>query len=335
MENLVTPSYTNLSGLNVLVTGGTGVIGSWLLKRLVDMQINTNVLLWDDYKNPELEKHNTLKKTTNIHGTLTDINLIKSILKDHDINLIYHLGAQAIVETAFKDPLTTFESNVRGTYTLLEACRSYGDQIKGIVVASSDKAYGTHKDLPYTENTSLNGIYPYEVSKSCTDLLARSYALTYDMPISIARCGNVYGGGDLNWNRIIPGTILELFNQRTPIIRSDGTHLRDYIYVEDIVDAYITLSSATISGITPGQAFNFGNNNPISVLDLVNTISLHMEQTHLTPVIKNQAKGEIHSQYLNSSKARQILNWGPKYSLSEGLQQTIKWYVDYLGNTNV
>ncbi|MFL2644786.1 MAG: NAD-dependent epimerase/dehydratase family protein, partial [Dehalococcoidia bacterium] len=262
MEDLVPLSYTNLSGLNVLVTGGTGVIGTWLLKRLVELQINTTVLLWDDHKNPELEKTSTLTKTTNIHGTLTDINLLKSIIQEHDINLIYHLGAQAIVESAFNDPFTTFESNIRGTYNLLEACRSYDTNIQGIIVASSDKAYGTHKNLPYTENTGLNGLFPYEVSKSCTDLLARSYAITYDMPISIARCGNVYGGGDLNWNRIIPGTILELFNERAPIIRSDGTHLRDYIYVEDIIDAYITLSSATISGIAPGQAFNFGNNNP-------------------------------------------------------------------------
>lgn len=328
-------SYTNLSGLNVLVTGGTGVIGAWLLKRLVEVQINTTVLLWDDHKNPELEKNSTLTKTTNIHGTLTDINLLKSIIQEHDINLIYHLGAQAIVESAFNDPFTTFESNIRGTYNLLEACRSHNTNIQGIIVASSDKAYGTHKNLPYTENTGLNGLFPYEVSKSCTDLLARSYAITYDMPISIARCGNVYGGGDLNWNRIIPGTILELFNERAPIIRSDGTHLRDYIYVEDIIDAYITLSSATISGIAPGQAFNFGNNNPVSVLDLVNAISLHMGNTHLTPVIKDSAKGEIHSQYLDSSRAQEILDWEPKYSLSAGLQQTIKWYIEYLSSSNV
>ena len=215
----------NLSGLNVLVTGGTGVIGAWLLKKLVEFNLNTTVLIWGDYENPELAGNNTLSKTNNIYGSLTDLNFLKSSIKEHEIDVVYHLGAQAIVETAANNPLTTFESNIRGTYNLLEACHSSEQNLKAIVVASSDKAYGTHGNLPYTETTSLNGIYPYEVSKSCTDLLSRSYAITYDMPIAIARCGNVYGGADLNWNRIVPGTINDLYYDRSPLIRSDGTHL--------------------------------------------------------------------------------------------------------------
>ena len=334
MENLVTDKYKNLSGLNILVTGGTGVIGSWLIKKLVKLGLNTTILLWGDKLNPELERTNLLDLTTNIQGSLTDMKLLESIVHQHQINLVFHLGAQAIVETALADPFTTFESNIRGTYNLLEACRTNNQNVKGIIVASSDKAYGTHANLPYTENASLNGIYPYEVSKSCTDLLARSYGLTYNLPVSIARCGNVYGGGDLNWNRIIPGTILELFNERNPVLRSDGSHVRDYIYVEDIVDGYLTLASNTVCGIEYGQAFNFGNNNPVSVINLVETITKYMGKEHLQPKITNTAHGEIHSQYLDSSKANHLLQWEPQYSLETGLIQTIEWYTDFLSNSH-
>ncbi len=326
--------YNSLSGLNVLVTGGTGVIGCWLIKKLVELQLNTTILLWGDNQNPELERTNLLEHTTNIQGSLTDMRLLQSIIQQNQINLVFHLGAQAIVETALVDPFTTFESNIRGTYNLLEACRTNSQNIKGIIVASSDKAYGTHENLPYTENASLNGIYPYEVSKSCTDLLSRSYGLTYSLPVSIARCGNVYGGGDLNWNRIIPGTILELFNERNPLLRSDGTHIRDYIYVKDIVAGYLTLASATISGIEHGQAFNFGNNNPVSVINLVTTIARYMDKEHLQPEITNTAHGEIHSQYLDSSKANHMLQWEPEYSLENGLIQTIEWYTDFLSRSD-
>lgn len=330
MENLVTASPQNLSGLNVLVTGGTGVIGAWLLKKLIELNINTTLLIWGDYENPELLQNETLSKTTNVYGSLTDINLLKSTLRDHKIDIVYHLGAQAIVETAFKDPFTTFESNIRGTYNLLEACHLSDQNIQALIVASSDKAYGTHQNLPYTETTSLNGIYPYEVSKSCTDLLARSYAITYSMPIAIARCGNVYGGADLNWNRIVPGTIRDLYYDRNPLIRSDGTHLRDYIYVKDIVNAYISLSLATLSGLPHGEAFNFGNNSPVSVLDLVKKICESMDKHHIKPIIENSAQGEIHSQYLDSTKANQLLSWEPTYSLEQGLKETIDWYKKFL-----
>ena len=330
MENLVTDKYKNLSGLNILVTGGTGVIGSWLVKTLIDLKLNTVLLLWGNNENPTLKKHDILSNTTNIQGSLTNIELLKSIIKENNINLVFHLGAQAIVETAAQDPLTTFEHNIRGTYNLLEACRLHMDSINAIVVASSDKAYGTHQILPYTETTNLDGIYPYEVSKTCTDLLARSYAITYKMPISIARCGNVYGGGDLNWNRIIPGTIKDLIHNQAPIIRSDGTHLRDYIYVKDIIAGYLTLGSVTVSGLEYGQAFNFGNNAPISVLDLVNMITTAMNISHLEPIITNTAKGEIHSQYLDSTKAKHDLNWEPSYSLEQGLKSTIEWYTEFL-----
>ena len=335
MENLVTEPSDKLLGLNVLVTGGTGVIGFWLLKKLITLKLNTTVLLWDHANNREPELNELLESTYNIHGSLTDIKLLNSLIEKQNINIVFHLGAQAIVEKGLADPFTTFESNIRGTYNLLEACRTHNQTIKSIVVASSDKAYGTHSQLPYTESTSMNGIYPYEVSKSCTDLLARSYALTYNLPVSIARCGNVYGGGDLNWNRIIPGTIKNLINNQNPIIRSDGSHLRDYIYVQDIVDGYISLGSATISDLPNGEAFNFGNNNTISVIDLVTAISKSMDKMHLTPDITNTAIGEIHSQYLDSSKAKQVLNWEPAFSLEDGLEQTIKWYTEFFAKANV
>lgn len=327
-------SVQSLSDQRVLVTGGTGIIGSWLVDALEKQNVETYKLIWDQELLRNTPQNHITSNATEIHGTLTDINILSKAINEHKITVVFHLGAQAIVETAFLDPLQTFETNIRGTYNLLEACRVSKSDLKSIVIASSDKAYGTHNTLPYEEDFGLRGIYPYEVSKSCTDLIARSYAISYNLPISIARCGNVYGGGDLNWNRLIPGTIRDLINNRNPVIRSDGSFLRDYIYVKDIVNAYISLALNTMAGTKYGEAFNFGNNNPISVLDLVNTITNIMDKTHLKPYIQNVAQGEIHSQYLNSEKAKRILNWDPVYSLKEGLTETINWYSNIITSSH-
>jgi CDP-glucose 4,6-dehydratase len=332
MENMVASKIQNLQNANVLVTGGTGIIGSWLVEELLSHNINSNLIIWGEIENPKFTTSSMLTKTNNLYGSLTDFEFIKSCIINNKIDVVFHLGAQAIVETAYDDPLTTYESNIRGTYNLLEACRISTTPVKAVIVASSDKAYGTHEKLPYTENTNLQGVFPYEVSKSCTDLIAQSYAATYNLPVGIARCGNVYGGGDMNWNRIVPSTIADLFNNKAPIIRSDGSNLRDYIYVKDIVDAYITLAETVLAGSEYGQAFNFGNNQPLSVIDIVKTISNLMNKEELSPQILNSAHGEIHSQYLDCTKAKQILNWQPSYSLKNGMSETINWYNEFLSN---
>ena len=233
-----------------------------------------------------------------------------------------HLAAQSIVSVANRNPVFTFDSDIKGTWSLLEACRR-SPTVKREIICSSDKAYGTQEKLPYTEDMPLKGIYPYDVSKSCVDLIAQSYMATYKMPIGITRCGNLYGGGDLNWNRIVPGTIRSVIRNEQPIIRSDGTMVRDYFYVEDAANAYITLAESNING-----AFNFSNNQPLSVIDLVNRILKNMK-SELKPIIKNEANNEIQKQYLDSAKAKRVLNWQSSYTVDAGLVKTIKWYKEY------
>ena len=320
----------NLSGLNVLVTGGTGVIGAWLLKKLVEFNLNTTVLIWGDYENPELAGNNTLSKTNNIYGSLTDLNFLKSSIKEHEIDVVYHLGAQAIVETAANNPLTTFESNIRGTYNLLEACHSSEQNLKAIVVASSDKAYGAHDRLPYLEEAPLVGRHPYDVSKTCADIIAQSYYETYGLPIGIARCGNIYGGGDLNWSRIVPATIRSFVFEQSPVIRSDGTFVRDYLYVKDAVNGYIQLAENLDRDAVKGQAFNFGNESPVTVLELVSEIQMLMKTQYLNPNVLGTTNSEIHSQYLSAAKARELLGWSPDNDLKSGLMETISWYREFL-----
>jgi CDP-glucose 4,6-dehydratase len=261
-----------------------------------------------------------------------DFATLERAINEHEIETVFHLAAQPIVGVAHRSPLQTFEANIRGTYNLLEACRQHAALVRRVVIASSDKAYGAQPTLPYTEEMPLQGRFPYEVSKSCTDLIAQSYYATYGLPVAIARCGNIYGGGDLNWSRIVPETIRAFLNGTRPIIRSDGTFLRDYIYVKDVSRAYLRLAERLDDPQVHGEAFNFSPEQAVSVLDLVGRMQRLMHCEHLTPDIRNTARGEIHSQYLDASKATRVLGWEPTYTLDAGLTETIAWYTDYLAH---
>lgn len=315
---------------SVLVTGGTGLVGSWLIKVLLEKGARVIALIRDHDPQSELFRSRNIDKTVVVDGCLEDMHALERAVNDHEVDTVFHLGAQTIVGAALRNPLATFEANIRGTYQLLEACRRHKDLVKRIVVASSDKAYGASPILPYTEEMPLLGKHPYDVSKSCTDLLALSFFHTYALPIVIARCGNIYGGGDLNWSRIIPGTIRALFAGDAPEIRSDGTFSRDYIFVQDVVEAYMALAMGVKNEDIQGQAFNFGPNRPYTALEIVEKIQELMKRRDLKPRILNIAKAEIPHQSLSSKKAAAILGWRPRYSLEQGLLETIRWYEQYL-----
>lgn len=311
-------------GKNVFVTGASGFIGSWLTDELLKKGADVTVLIKDLDANSNLILLGNLQKVKRVDGRLEDYNLMCRILKDKKIDTVFHLAAQTQVVEANKNPLETLESNIRGTYNILEACRN-SSSVKRIIVASSDKAYGTHDKLPYTEKEELKGRHPYDASKTCADILAQTYFNTYNLPVSIVRCGNIYGGGDLNFDRIVPGTIKSIIGNESPVLRSDGTFLRDYFYVKDTVNAYLTLAESMDKKKLYGEAFNFGSEKPISVLEITNKI-ISIMGSNLKPKIINTAKGEIKDQYLSCGKARKILNWKAQYSLEKGLKETIEWY---------
>ncbi len=317
----------------VFVTGGTGLVGSWLTRALVERGAYVVALVRDADPQSELVKSGTLQKVSVVSGALEDYATLERAITEHETETVFHLGAQTIVGSALKSPLNTFEANIRGSYNLLEACRVQSGTVKRVVVASSDKAYGDVAVLPYDETMPPLGKHPYDVSKSCTDLLATTYHHTYGLPVVIARCGNIYGGGDLNWSRIVPGTIRSLLNDQAPILRSDGTFLRDYVFVKDAVDAYLRMAEALDDPAVAGEAFNFGPSQPKSVIEIVNLIRGLMGREDLVPIIQNQAKAEIKDQYLNSEKAARVLGIVPKQSLECGLQETIEWYKTALGAT--
>ena len=270
-----------------------------------------------------------IEKISVVRGDVEDLDLIERTLGEYEIDTVFHLAAQTIVTIANRNPISTFESNVRGTWNVLEACRR-SPLIRAIVLASSDKAYGSQPTLPYSEDMPLQGQHPYDVSKSCADLISQSYAKTFQLPIAITRCGNFYGGGDLNWNRVVPGTIRSVIRGQRPIIRSDGKYMRDYFYVEDGATAYMLLAELlTSKPELQGQAFNFSNENQISVIDLVNLILKKMG-SELQPEIQDQATNEIRHQYLSSERARSLLNWNPEFTLEQGLERTIAWYREVL-----
>jgi CDP-glucose 4,6-dehydratase len=266
-----------------------------------------------------------------VRGDVRDQALLERTLGEYEIDTVFHLAAQTIVGIANRNPVSTFETNIGGTWTLLEACLR-SPKVHSIVTASSDKAYGDQEQLPYNENTPLQGRYPYDVSKSSADLLAQSYAITYKLPVAITRCGNFYGGGDLNWNRVVPGTIRSVLRGQRPIIRSDGQYVRDYFYIEDGAAAYILLAEKL--GQNPslsGEAFNFSNETPLSVLELVERI-LQLMISKSKPIIRNEASNEIRQQYLNAEKARRVLGWKPLFTLDEGLKTTIEWYRKFIAD---
>lgn len=313
----------------VFVTGGAGFLGSWLTQRLHESGADVVCLLRDWVPQSELVRSHTLEQVKVVRGDVQDLELVERTLAEYEIHTVFHLAAQTSVVIANRAPVSTFDSNVRGTWNTLEACRR-SPTVKAIVVASSDKAYGSHDELPYSEEAPLRGEYPYDVSKSCADLIARSYAKTYKLPLAVTRCGNLYGGGDLNWSRIVPGTIRSLIRGHRPVIRSDGQLIRDYFYVEDAVAAYMRLAEALSSdSLLAGTAFNFSNETAIPVLDLVRKIVCQMGST-LTPDVRNDATNEIRAQYLSAERAHRMLNWAPLFSLDEGLGRTISWYKEFL-----
>ena len=313
---------------NVFITGGTGFLGSYLVKKLVNYGANVTILVRDYIPQSNIYRGEEYKKVNVVHGTLEDYLLIERTLGEYEIDTVFHLAAQAIVGVANRNPLGTFKSNIEGTWNILEAARK-SPLIKRVIVASSDKAYGDQEKLPYDENMLLQGKHPYDVSKSCADLIAQTYYETYKLPVCITRCGNLYGGGDLNFNRIIPQSIQSILNNKAPVIRSDGSFIRDYFYIEDAVDAYINLAEKVVELNLGGQAFNFSNEIQLTVLELVNKI-LKIMGSSMKPIILNQGSNEIIHQYLSAKKARTILGWSPNYTIDEGLSKTIEWYKDFL-----
>lgn len=313
----------------VLVTGATGLLGSWLVPRLVDAGANVICLVRDCVPQSELVRSRRIEEVTVVCGEITDRELLERALGEYEVEVVFHLAAQTIVGIANRNPVSTFSSNIGGTWNLLEACRR-SPKVASIIVASSDKAYGDQAHLPYSEAMPLQGCHPYDVSKSCADLIAQTYAHTYDLPVAITRCGNFYGGGDLNWNRVVPGTIRSVLRGERPVIRSDGRFVRDYFYIEDGASAYMLLAERLAADLTlRGQAFNFSNESQVSVLEMVDLILTKMNSS-LRPEIFNQASNEIRHQYLSAERARTALNWRPEFTLDAGLDRTLAWYREFL-----
>jgi len=317
---------------NVFVTGATGLLGSWLVEELLRRGAAVTSLIRDWVPNSRLVSSGALSQVQVVRGDLEDYTVLLRALNEYEIDTVFHVGAQTIVGTAARSALSTFESNVRGTWNLLEAAKACSKLVDRVIVASSDKAYGSHEQLPYTEEAPLQGRFPYDVSKSCADLIAFSYYHTYDLPVAVTRCGNLFGGGDLNFNRLIPGTIRSALRDESPIIRSDGKFVRDYFYVRDAVNAYLQLAEQLPNERFVGEAFNFGNEQPLSVLEVVDAILKLMGKTSLQPTVLNQASNEIREQYLDCSKARRLMEWRPEYGLEDGLSETIDWYRAWLAS---
>jgi CDP-glucose 4,6-dehydratase len=311
------------------VTGATGLVGGWLVKSLAAAGADVVCLVRDWMPDSELVRSGHLDKVKIVRGDITDQELMERALGEHEIDTVIHLAAQTIVGIANRNPVSTFEANIAGTWRLLEACRR-SPKVKQIVIASSDKAYGDQEVLPYDETTPLQGRHPYDVSKSCADLISYTYAKSYDLPVTITRCGNFYGGGDLNWNRIVPGTVRSILRGQAPVIRSDGSFIRDYFYVEDGAAAYMLLaeSMAKNPGLR-GEAFNFSNELQVTVLDLTRKI-LDLMGSALQPDVRSEASNEIKHQYLSAAKARRMLDWEPLFTLDGGLEKTIRWYTEFL-----
>jgi CDP-glucose 4,6-dehydratase len=311
----------------VFVTGCTGFLGCWLTDELVRRGAQVVGLVRDTVPRSPLYVNGTAGKISLVHGAVEDFDLVERTINEHEIDTVFHLAAQAIVGTANRSPLSTFEANIKGTWVLLEACRN-SSLVSRIVVASSDKAYGYHDHLPYREDFPLQGSHPYDVSKSCADLIARAYHNTYGTPVCITRCGNLFGPGDLNYNRIVPGTMRSVINNQRPVIRSDGTPRRDYVFVKDIAAAYLLLAERMDDSSIHGNAFNFGASDHLSVLQLTEAILAAAGREDLEPDIQNTAKGEILDQYLSSDLAHETLGWNPVALLNNRLVETYAWYLD-------
>jgi CDP-glucose 4,6-dehydratase len=314
---------------SVFVTGATGLLGSWLVQQLLDAGANVVGLIRDWVPQSELVRSRSIERVNVVRGDIIDRHLLERTLGEYEVEVVFHLAAQTIVGIANRNPVSTFSTNIEGTWNVLEACRR-SPRVLSIVVASSDKAYGDQPQLPYNETMPLQGRHPYDVSKSCADLIAQTYAASYNLPVAITRCGNFYGGGDLNWNRVVPGTIRSILRGEGPVVRSDGNFVRDYFYIEDGASAYMLLAERLASyAAIRGQAFNFSNESQVSVLEMVDLILRKMNST-LQPVVLNQASNEIRHQFLSAERARTMLNWQPQFTLDSGLDRTLAWYRDFL-----
>jgi len=318
----------------VFVTGCTGLVGAWTVRKLLERGAHVVGLVRDQVPGSELYRGGLLSRIDVVRGCVEDFGLMERTLAEYEIQTVLHLAAQTIVGIANRSPLSTFETNIKGTWCLLEATRRCG-YLPHVVVASSDKAYGEQAVLPYTEETPLRGQHPYDVSKSCADLIALTYHHSYKLPVCVTRCGNFYGGGDLNWNRLVPGTIRSVLRGEAPVLRSDGTYLRDYFYVEDGAEAYLFLAECMAQKPDiHGQAFNFSSELPLTVLEMVHRILAQMNTT-LKPVVLGESSNEIPHQFLTSAKARELLGWNPTYSLDDALRATLAWYGEFLERQGV
>jgi CDP-glucose 4,6-dehydratase len=317
------------SNRNVFVTGATGLLGSHLTEELLARGARVTVLVRDWVPDSRAVSSSLLPRCQVIRGELEDHPTLLRVLNEYEIDSVFHLGAQTIVGAASRSAMSTFEANIRGTWCLLEAAKQCAPRIERVVVASSDKAYGAHEVLPYTEDAPLQGRFPYDVSKSCTDLISFSYWHTYRLPIAVTRCGNLFGAGDLNFNRLIPGTIRSALQGQRPVIRSDGTFVRDYFYVRDAVEAYLQLAERLPGDGMNGEAFNFGTETPLNVLDVVQRIFAVMNIEGIEPDIRGEATHEIPKQFLDCAKARKHLNWRPRFTFEEALRETVEWYTGW------
>jgi CDP-glucose 4,6-dehydratase len=334
MEGLVDMRSTFWKNKKVLITGYEGFLGSNLTRTLLDYGAKIYGLDILTHRKYTILSQKELNRVNVIRGNVENLPLLSKIIKEKKIEFVFHLAARAIVGDCLRKPVRAFSTNIKGTWNILEVARNCGSQIKSVIVASSDKAYGSHAKLPYTEDTPASGSHPYDVSKSCADLIARTYYHTYKLPVAVTRCGNIYGPGDFNFSRIVPDVTRSAINNRTLIIRSDGKFTRDYIYVDDVVSGYLGIAEKMQSLNLSGEAFNFSNEKPISVLELVKTI---YEIAGKKPDYKilNQAKYEIRHQYLRSSKAKKIIGWKPQYDLQQGLKKTIEWYKAYCNHEDI
>lgn len=314
--------------MRALVTGARGFAGSWLCRALLDQGAEVVALDRGEQRLSGLTLQGIASEVVDVEGDLRDGELVARTLTEHRVATVFHLAAQTIVGTANASPVPTFEANVEGTWVLLEACREAG--IERVVVASSDKAYGPHRELPYREDAALQPSFPYDVSKAAADLIARTYWHTFGLPVAVTRFANLYGGGDLNFSRLIPEAVSAAIEGRPPVLRSDGSPERDFLYVEDAARAYLAVASALDAGPARGEAFNAGAGRPHSVREIV-ALVCELSGTELEPDIRGDGNpgGEIDRQYLDSTKIREVCGWRPEVELREGLRRTLDWYREH------
>lgn len=313
---------------NILVTGAAGFTGSWLTQHLLDVGASITTLQHEVSPHSIFARDGLAERVRVVRGSILDFDLLVRVVAEHRIDTVFHLAAVAVEHQAYHGPTPSFEVNIRGTYYLLEACRRNAGTVRGVIVASSDKAYGDAPCLPYREEMPVQGMNPYDVSKACADLIGRSYHHSYGLRVAVARFANVYGGGDLNWSRLVPNTIRRLLVGEPPVARFPpaGEFKRDFLYVKDQVRAYSHLLAHMDRPDVHGQAFNFGTGQCLAVRDVIATIQRLMRCEHVAPRAELSEHAEILHQQLASEKARRVLGWVPEYSLEKGLSETIGWY---------